>query len=412
MKHLVEYRSERLALRPEQIQVLRTVFGADVLATETPGEYDVRPTTIVGTARTSSGDIVVVPRFGVRRALHLMSGALAVPRMDTDQVPLTDEQDLVAALAQLFPYMAQQALERGIVQGYHEESHVLPVLRGRVNVAAQVSRSYGRTAPLHVTYDEFDEDILPNRLIKAACHELRFLGSHQADRIRLVLLNSALAQVSLHRYHPSHVPVIEYRPQDEHLRPAVELARLILSNRSPELAEHPVSANTAVTAITFDMATIFEAYIRNQLREHLGLTASEWPPGSRLPRPLSLGVQGELGLEPDLSWWSGTQCLFVGDVKYKAIRNKITERDDVTQVLAYTIATGMGAGLIVAASGPQGHPRSAAPLRVRHLGTQIYTANIDLTVPSPSQLDTQSAGLADLVRNIARGQEAQHTAAP
>ena len=53
-------------------------------------------------------------------------------------------------------------------------------------------------------------------------------------------------------------------------------------------------------------------------------------------------------LAPDLSWWDGPTCTFVGDAKYKNITGERVPNADLYQLLAYATAlepAGRAAGL-------------------------------------------------------------------
>ena len=45
-------------------------------------------------------------------------------------------------------------------------------IRGRVDFAAQISRTAGLPLPVHVSYDDFTEDILENRMLRTAAELL------------------------------------------------------------------------------------------------------------------------------------------------------------------------------------------------------------------------------------------------
>lgn len=403
MPTFVEYQSAVRHLTPSQVRVLRDVFTAEVIPTDLPGTYGVTPGRVVGIAQSSDEDVLVAPRFGVQRALHLLGGALDVATIKPEPVALDTATGLVEAVAAVYTSLAEKGMRRGIPSDYHSEADRSPVVRGRIDMALQVSRSYGRAAPLHVTYDEFDENTVANRLLKAAAIQLRPWVRRDRDHLALARVLAMLESVSQTPFTRGQIPQVSYRPQDLHLRPAVELARLILKGSAPELRDSSPLRVAPAATLTFDMAWAFEAFIRNGLRRALGLNEQQWPSGDRLPTRQSLCEGGIVGLEPDISWWDGSHCVFLGDVKYKrANQHGVTDRNDITQVLAYAIAMGVDRALIVAGtgSGPRSTIASPRPLVINRLGTQIITAWLDLTVPSPADLDAQVAQLADLIRQL------------
>ena len=93
------------------------------------------------------------------------------------------------------------------------------------------------------------------------------------------------------------------------------------------------------------MNRVFEQFLFVALREELRLSHDEWRKGSE-----TLDEAGAIRLEPDLSWRSGGKIRFVGDAKYKRVDVAGFRHPDIYQMLAYSIATGLPAGLLVYAA--------------------------------------------------------------
>ena len=66
---------------------------------------------------------------------------------------------------------------------------------------------------------------------------------------------------------------------------------------------------------------------------------------------MTLDHQGRVSLRPDLTWWDGPKCLFVGDAKYKNLTGARVPNADLYQMLSYATALGLPAGLLVYAHG-------------------------------------------------------------
>ena len=71
----------------------------------------------------------------------------------------------------------------------------------------------------------------------------------------------------------------------------------------------------------------------------------------RPPPRIALDQDGKVRLEPDLSWWNGRTCTFVGDAKYKRVEDRRVPNADLYQLLAYTIALDLPGGLLIYAHG-------------------------------------------------------------
>ena len=86
------------------------------------------------------------------------------------------------------------------------------------------------------------------------------------------------------------------------------------------------------------------------LREALGLTEYTFPQEAR-GRHLWLDEGQDVRLKPDISWWQGDRCVFVGDAKYKRTTVHGAQNHDIYQALAYAVATGLPSALLIYAHG-------------------------------------------------------------
>ena len=247
--------------------------------------------------------------------------------------------------------------------------------------------------PVEVRFDDFTEDIEVNRLIKAALNRLGRLPI-RSDRQRQSLraFDSVLSNVELVRYHPRDLPTINYTRLTEHYRPAVELAKLILRSTSFELGRGEARASTFIV----DMNEVFEDFVVVALRDALHLSERSFPQGMH-NRRLNLDEARAIGLEPDLSWWDGDECTFVGDVKYKRVSAKGVKHPDLYQVLSYAVATDLPAGLLVYAKGED----ESVSHRVVHLGKrlEIVTLSLDGDIEDLMEQIDRLAGKVLLLRN-------------
>ncbi len=185
-------------------------------------------------------------------------------------------------------------------------------------------------------------------------------------------------------YDRRRVPQVTFDRRSEHYRGAVGLARLILSGASFDLAPGAVGAS----AFLVDMNKVFEDFVVVAQRDALGVSDGVLVQGAS-GRPLFLDVAQRVSLKPDISYWSGERCLFVGDVKYKRITPAGYPNADLYQLTAYAIATRLDSGMLVYAAGKAGDDVH----EVRHLGKRLIVAPLDLRA-SPDQLLEQVRTLA------------------
>lgn len=211
--------------------------------------------------------------------------------------------------------------------------------------------------------------------------------------------DAALANVSPVEFHPTRLPEIGWTRLNEHYRPAVELAKLILRATSFEVAPGAVRS----AAFLVDMNRVFEDFVVTALREALGVSPVTFPQANDR-HSLHLDHDRQISLKPDISWWQRRACLFVGDVKYKRVDHRGVRHADIYQVLAYAIAADLPGGLLIYAAGEA----PAALHEIRHLGRQIQVIALDLDGPPAAilgQIDAV-AGRVRALRDAARLQRA------
>ena len=203
-------------------------------------------------------------------------------------------------------------------------------MRGRWRIGDQIRTRYGIVPPVEVSFDDFTEDIEPNRLLRAAIHRLLNLPM-RSDRSRWPVraIEARLGNVRLVDYDPRRVPQVTFDRRSEHYRGAVGLARLILSGISFDLG----AGGVAASAFLIDMNKVFEDFVVVALRDALGVSDRVLVQGG-IGKPLFLGRGERIRLKPDLSLWSGERCLFVGDVKYKRVHVDAYPNADLYQLTA------------------------------------------------------------------------------
>jgi 5-methylcytosine-specific restriction enzyme subunit McrC len=359
-------------LDPEEVAVLRRYVPTVRISpvADKPECYDLTPDQHIGAVTVGDLSIVIRPKLHIERVLFLISHAIGSPDVVWPPIDLGGRANLVEAIVPGFVHQVRTVLRRGLLQGYRPTDESLLTVRGRIRVADQMRRRLSFVPPVEVSYDEYTEDILPNRLLRAAVARLRRLPLRRPETRRaLRSIDAALDNVTVVEYRRTEVPIIRYDRLSEHYRPAVELARLILASLSYEL----IRGGTRTMGFLVDMNDIFEGFVINTLRDRLDLSDKTFPRGAKGHR-LTLDDDTRIALKPDLSWWRGNTCRFVGDVKYKKTYDRAVPNADLYQVLAYAVATDLSGGLLVYAAGEDEPWR----YRVRHVGKAINVTTLDL----------------------------------
>lgn len=390
---LKEYQPCRsVPLSPEQVAALQRIAATAISITPSslvPGTFDLTPGSCIGTIALPNLTITIRPKLPIDRVLFLISYAIDRGRWRDESTPFSGEQDLFETIVPGFVRAVQRATRLGLLHGYLSVEESATTVRGRIQFDEQLRRRPGIALPVEIRYDHFTEDIPENRLIYAAIRTLQRLPLRsQRARKDLARLSQQFANVSLVRFHPRQLPRITYTRLNRHYQPAVELAKLILRHATIELA----SGSARSSAFLIDMDHVFEDFVYLALRDQLRLTEREFPPNAR-GRTVSLDEAGRIRLEPDLSWWRGETCVFVGDAKYKRTHDSKGTNPDLYQLWSYMTALNLPSGLLVYAAGEADYAEHV----VRHAGRRLQVVPLDL-FGTPQDILIQAGLLARRIR--------------
>ena len=181
-----------------------------------------------------------------------------------------------------------------------------------------------------------------------------------------------LDNVSLVEFSPKSVPEVKIDRLNEHYRSVVALARLILRHGAFESGRGEVRAQ----GFLMDMNVVFQEFVTVALRDALGLSDKELSEAS-IP---SLNIpgdkeEGRIHLRPDLVWKVGSSYKFVGDAKYKHIKDDRIPNADLYQMLAYITSLKLQSGMLIYAKGETGE----TTYRVRNSDKELHVATLDLS---------------------------------
>ena len=387
-----------IAERDALVEALPSLTVQPVTGRE--GAYQVRPGSTVGAIEVGDLSVLIGPKIGIPQLLSLACYAMSKFKPQRQQFDYPREYAMPDVLALALASAARRAFSRGLLHGYVVEEEALQTIRGRIRFAEQIRRRFGIAVPVEVRYDGFTEDILANRLVKAAVYRLgRMRLQSPAARKELGRTAGMLDNVSLVEIAPKAVPEVRFDRLNEHYRDVVELSRIVLRHSGFESRRGAVRAS----GFLMDMNEVFQEFVTQALREALGVSDRVF-----LEKAIdSLDAKNRIGLRPDLTWWDGPSCLFVGDAKYKNLAGKRAPPNaDLYQLLAYVTALDLPGGLLIYAQGEA----DEGAYRVRHAGKLLEVAALDLTGRLDEVLD-RVCDLAERVKRLRDEAKALRTAA-
>ncbi len=367
---LQEYAPSEHRLTASELRVLlREARNLDLSVTPAlnEDEYVLRPGSTVGAVEVGGLSVRIEPKIGIPQLLSLACYATGKVRLHESNFDFLKKEALPDALALALVSAARRAFARGLLHGYRTEEEALYTVRGRIRFDDQVRRRFGFPLPVEVRYDEFTDDILANRLVKAAVIRLGGMRLRSPDAQRgLGWVAAMLDNVSYEEFLRNDVPPVKFDRLNAHYEQVVALARLVLRHGAFEAYRGKVRAS----GFLMDMNKVFQEFVTVALREELKVPEHLF--GER--NVGTLDEDRRIRLKPDLVWRESRSCVFVGDAKYKRIDGNIPNAD-LYQLLAYATALDLPGGLLIYAQGE----REPGAYTVRHSGKRLEVAALDLS---------------------------------
>lgn len=383
MQTLTEWRkSDPIRLTRVQREGLEKHFAASIETGPTDDTFRVTPRNVVGSVTIGGETFVVSPKIPIDRVLFMVAYAADPFAWEDGWASLSGSKDLVEGMAALFVRTCDRVLARGLYRSYHQVEDAGRTIRGRVVMQRWVRRP--APLPIDVRYQVHDDDVVENQLVRAALEVLRRI------RIRSAPVSAGIARhwrafKDLGRLpDPLHAASgLAWNRQNNHYRPLLALAQVVLSSRMAELEVGVMQ----VPGFTLSMPEVFERFVRTALRERNGLSARAFPDDTS-GFGLTLDAAGRVRLVPDLGVRNEDGWQFVGDVKYKR-DDGAGKHPDLYQLFAYATATRLDEATLIYADGPF----DAQSHEVRHSGVTLKPVHLDLARPP-----TEILGQLDRVR--------------
>lgn len=360
--------------------VLESTFEARVV-TAGGGKVRAIPGGVVGSVQVGAERIVVTPKIGIDRVLFMVAHAADPYRWSPTASTINQVEDLVEGMGALLVQACEGLIAQGLLRSYRRVDRDAPYVKGRIRWERQARRF--APIPLAIRHDVHDDDIIENQVLRAAAQTIIRAGLGLEMARRVGRLWRVVEHVSPIRDPIDALDRVKWTRHNEHYRPILELARVILTGSMADLGDGDVP----VRGFTLVLHDVFERFVRRALRAAAGVTIADFPE-SWAGGGLSLAQSGAIRLKPDLGVRVANSWRFVGDVKYK-IDSGGGKDSDLYQALVYAVATGLPEATLIYAQGPA----VAASHVVRHLGVTLHVRHLDLA--------REPGAVLDEIRNLA-----------
>ena len=415
---LREYGSEVTPLTEDQAVALHRAGDGNYLSVEPaeiPGHRKVTAHNYVGSMSVAGIQVLVRPKIPLRNLFLLLEVGLREQDWRDEAALYETSHDLLPALVSFFARTTETTLARGLYHSYRERHDRLIALRGRVDVARQLTRP-GVAIPTACRFTEFTADLLENSYLKAAVsRSLRVAGVPPADRNRLMRHLVTLEDVGHVQHHHADFDDVMFTRLNQHYKPALRLARLVLEN----LTLQDTIGDVTASSFMLDMNQLFERFVTERLRRALrGRLDVKGQHRTHLDEERSVRIK------PDLVFGPVRSPSFVADIKYKLTDDSAGGPNaDLYQLLAYTTALDLPEGMLIycldvddpdskpgatsqreansadmvaqVTVAPAGAP-AVSSVRVRHAGTVLHKYALDLS-GTPDETGSSINALADWI---------------
>jgi 5-methylcytosine-specific restriction enzyme subunit McrC len=265
------------------------------------------------------------------------------------------QSSLVDFYLDAFLTAVEHLVHDGLSKRYRFTEGNLYKLKGRIQFAQQVRRNLLHRERMFTAHQVYDRDNAFNRILKCA---LRILGSVAVRPSLQARSNAALLwfeEVGDARITADTFERLRFDRNTERYRRAIQLARLIIMNYTPDLR----GGNEHVIAILFDMNVLFERFILMQLHR---ASAQFGGRQLRVVGQVFKRFWSNKTIRPDIV--ASFDCApamtkVILDTKWKIPKNGQPADDDLKQMFTYNVHVGAQRSLLI-------YPRASSSQEERH----------------------------------------------
>lgn len=331
---LIEYQccSEPVVLDAHVAETIRDRLGRYL---------DIRPTwkpnnTYWLSARQYVGDIIVdnvhirihSTKAPMSNLFWMLTFADDLAQFRNETAHYQEEDSLFEFLVAIFAQQVERLIRHGLYQSYLVRHGDQPRLKGKLNIARQLSQNHVHPERFAIRWADHTRDVLENRLLKPVLLRLASVRYPRQIKLshRLRKAHTAFAGVM-------HCPIcvadfdqVRYTQLNQHYRGPLSLARLLYQHLSVrnELGLVPFAT------YLFDLNLLFERFIAAFLCETIGCSCLEVRPKHATALDQALHEHAEM----DIVLLRDGQPVLVMDTKYKTYDGK-PARHDLNQIFTY-----------------------------------------------------------------------------
>jgi len=215
-------------------------------------------------------------------------------------------------------------IRKGLIKQYRKETSNVKALKGKLEFAGNIRSNLVHKERFYTSHQVYDSNHKLHQILFKALNIIEQFtrGSRLYDFTRRILLN--FPEVEQNTITAQEINNIKLSRKSSHYNYALELARLIILNYSPDIS----SGKEKMLSLLFDMNQLWEEYILKQLQKtcqnrNLEVTGQE-----------SKSFWGNNSLRPDIVLRKGGETYII-DTKWKRPIKSSASVNDLRQMYAY-----------------------------------------------------------------------------
>ncbi|MFK7936036.1 MAG: McrC family protein, partial [Saprospiraceae bacterium] len=224
---------------------------------------------------------------------------------------------------EIFLTEVEALLKNGLLRTYRREQGQSPVLKGKLLISEHLRRNVLHRERFYINYQTYDYQHPLNQMLYAALLSLDQLLQKSDLRARLQRILQYFPNQKVRRYTADDFLKIRYDRQTLRYKNAIEIARLLLLNYSPDIR----GGQQHLLAILFDMNLLYEEYVYQQLKR-LNI------PELVVRRQQTTPFWNRRTLRPDIIL-EHQEKRYVLDTKWKILKRVHPNLEDVKQMYIY-----------------------------------------------------------------------------
>ncbi len=225
----------------------------------------------------------------------------------------------------LFLYEVEQIIHHGLIKKYNALEENRKALSGQLKFQKHIVQNLVHKERFFVKHQVYDQNHLLHQFLYEALLIIPNVATNTnySDRIGRMLLS--FPSMPRKKVNPPLFENISYNRKTEHYRKAIELARLLLLNYSPDIQ----TGNNNVLAILFDMNELFEEYVFRMLKRE-----TKTKPRVLVKRQQRRRFWEYKLVKPDIIIESDNKTIVI-DTKWKVLREAKPSDADLKQMYVY-----------------------------------------------------------------------------